>query len=71
MKQLFEVKRFWRFLRTKKFYLPLCFATTVILVWISIELWKRWQIVALITGVLIAVLSGCKNVRLSNVGQIQ
>jgi len=64
MKWQIEAKYFRRLFRTKKFYLPLCLAIGALLVWIGIDLWKRWKVAALLIGILTAVLGGCRDVRL-------
>jgi hypothetical protein len=64
MKQSFTAKGFWQFLRSKKFYLPFSLAVAAVLVWVGIDLWRRWKIVALAVGILIALLGGCRDVRL-------
>jgi hypothetical protein len=64
MKQPFKTNYFGRFLRTKKFYLPLCLAVAAFLVWLGIDLWRRWTIAALVIGILVEVLGGCRGVRL-------
>jgi hypothetical protein len=60
-KQPRAAKGLWR---AKKFYLPFCLAMGVVLVWIGIDLWRRWKIAALGVGILIAMLGGCRDVRL-------
>lgn len=59
-----SAKFFWRLLRTKKFYLPLGLAVAIALLWIGIDLWRRWKIAALLIGILVEVLGGCRGVRL-------
>jgi hypothetical protein len=63
-KRPFAAKGFWQFMRSKKFYLPICLLMGVVLLWVGIDLWRRWKIAALIVGLLIALLGGCQNVRL-------
>jgi len=64
MKRPFETKGVWEFLRAKKFDVPFCLAIAAVLVWLGIDLWRRWKVAALLIGILIMVLGGCKGVRL-------
>jgi hypothetical protein len=64
MKHSTGTKMFWRFMCRKKFYLPVCLVFVVVVVWVGIDLCKRWKIAALTIGILIEVLSGCRDVRL-------
>ena len=64
MKRPFDAKRFWEFLRDWKFCVPFCLVVTAALVWIGVVLWRRWQVAALIIGILIMLAGGCKGVRL-------
>jgi len=64
MKQPTEAKGVWAFLQSKKFYVPFLLAIAVVLGWLGIVLWKRWKVAALIIGILIMILSGCRGVRL-------
>jgi hypothetical protein len=64
MKRMLETKCICGFFRTKKVYLPFCLTIAVVLLWIGIDLWRRWKMAALIIGILITVMRGCKDVRL-------
>ncbi len=64
MKRPFEAKGFWEFLRAKKFYVPFCLTIAVVLVWLGVVLWRRWKVAALLIGILIMILGGCRGVRL-------
>jgi len=57
-------KSFWQMLRAKNFYLPMGVVLVVVLLWIGIDLWRRWKITALLIGILVEVLGGCRDVRL-------
>jgi hypothetical protein len=44
-------------------YLSLCLIFALFLMWAAIEIWTRWKVVALIVGLVIALLTlkGCGN----------
>lgn len=64
MKRPLEAKSVWELLRAKKFYVPFCLAIAAVLVWLGVVLWKRWKVAALLIGILIMILGGCRGVRL-------
>ena len=57
MKRPFDTKNILGFIRTKKFYLPLCLAVAVLLVWMRIDLWRRWKIAAILAASFLACCS--------------